>query len=111
MSAVIDLRKARAVSTKLVAETAASGAPVDGQSPLFELDLLGMLAVRKFLEMSQADLVQSLRVLSVDPRVSRKQFLESKQVADLLCTWMAGCTGTIDTMLQNAKLKNEKGRI
>ena len=53
---IIRLQKPKLKLPAVVNSTAASGAPPDGQAPMFETNLQETLGIRKFIEMSIADL-------------------------------------------------------
>ena len=81
--------------------TAASGVPPDGQSPLFETTLLETLGIRKFIEMSIADIRIQLEKAAKDG-TPRKLFLAQKQNAHVITAWLLSALMMVDGMLASA---------
>jgi hypothetical protein len=86
--------------------TAASGAPPDGQSPIFETTLLETLGIRKFIEMSIADIRTQLEKASRDG-TDRKLFLAQKQNAHVITAWLLFALMMVDGMLASAAITNQ----
>lgn len=95
MSNIIDLR----------ATTAASGAPADGRSPMFETTLVETLAIRKFVEMSIADIRAQLERAAKDG-TPRKLFLAQKQNGYVITAWLTSALMTVDAMLGEAAARS-----
>jgi hypothetical protein len=85
--------------------TAASGAPLDGQTPLFETNLQETLGIRKFIEMSMADLRIQLEKAARDG-TQPKQFAAMKQNAFVITAWLTSALMTVDAMLQDAATRS-----
>ena len=91
-------------------ETIASGQPADGVSPMFETNLLETLGIRKFIEMSIADIRTQLENASKDG-TPRKLFLAQQQNAFVITAWLASALMMVDGMLASAALTgNTLGR-
>lgn len=85
----------------------ASGAPADGCTPMFETNLAETLGIRKFLEMSMADLRDQVAKAGKDPKVHVKQFKMIKAHATILTAWMVSALEMVDSMLAEAKARSE----
>jgi hypothetical protein len=81
--------------------TAASGAPPDGQSPMFETTLMETLGIRKFIEMSIADIRTQLEKAARDG-TPRKLFLAQQQNAFVITAWLTSALMMVDGMLASA---------
>lgn len=88
-------------------ETIASGQPADGQSPMFETTLMETLGIRKFIEMSIADIRTQLEKASRDG-TPRKLFLAQKQNAFVITAWLTSALMMVDGMLASAALTADK---
>lgn len=70
--------------------------------PIFETDLVETLGIRKFIEMSLADLNDQVTKASKDRAMSPKQF-------DLIVTaWLTSALQTVDGMLADAKARSNE---
>lgn len=87
--------------------TAASGAPPDGQSPMFETNLHETLGIRKFIEMSIADIRTQLEKAARDG-TPRKLFLAQKQNAFVITAWLTSALMMVDGMLASAAITGNK---
>ena len=85
--------------------TAASGAPPDGKSPMFETTLVETLAIRKFVEMSIADIRAQLERAAKDG-TPRKLFLAQKQNGYVITAWLTSALMTVDAMLGEAAARS-----
>jgi hypothetical protein len=86
-------------------ETIASGQPADGVSPMFETTLMETLGIRKFIEMSIADIRTQLEKASRDG-TPRKLFLAQKQNAFVITAWLTSALMMVDGMLASAAISN-----
>lgn len=77
--------------------------PPRGAEPLFETTTAETLGIRKFLEMSMADLRDQVTRASKDRAVPPKQFKQIKAHAMILTTWMVSALQMVDGMLAEAK--------
>ena len=100
---IIRLRKPTLDVKRLRQSTAASGASPDGQSPMFETTLMETLGIRKFIEMSIADIRTQLEKASRDG-TDRKLFAAQKQNAFVITAWLTSALMMVDGMLANAAL-------
>lgn len=75
--------------------------------PIFETTLQETLGIRKFLEMSMADLREQLARAALDPRVPKKVFTAQKRTAEILTAWMVSALATVDAMLADAAAKTK----
>ena len=98
----------RAQVIDLRATTAASGAPADGRSPMFETTLVETLAIRKFVEMSIADIRAQLERAAKDG-TPRKLFLAQKQNGYVITAWLTSALMTVDVMLGEAAARSSNG--
>lgn len=89
-------------------ETIATGLPEDGRSPMFETTLKETLGIRKFLEMSMADLRDQVEKASKDMLVTPRQFKHIKAHAVILTAWMVSALEMVDGMLADAKAKSDQ---
>lgn len=87
--------------------TITSGAPADGRTLMFETDLVETLGIRKFLEMSMADLRDQVAKAGKDPKVNAKKFKMIKANATILTAWMVSALEMVDGMLAEAKARSE----
>lgn len=71
--------------------------------PLFECNLTELLGIRKFLEMSMADLREQVEKASRDAALTTKQFNSIKTHALILTTWMGSALQMTGNMLSTAK--------
>jgi hypothetical protein len=85
--------------------TAASGAPADGRAPMFETTLVETLAIRKFVEMSIADIRAQLELAARDG-TPRKLFLAQKQNGYVITAWLTSALMTVDAMLGEAAARS-----
>jgi hypothetical protein len=88
-------------------ETIATGQPPDGKTPMFETTLQETLGIRKFIEMSIADLRTQLEIASKDG-TPRKLFLAQKQNAFVITAWLTSALIMVDGMLQDAASRATK---
>lgn len=77
--------------------------PPCGAEPLFETTTSETLGIRKFLEMSMADLRDQVTRASKDRKVHPKQFKQIKAHAMILTTWMVSALQMVDGMLAETK--------
>lgn len=80
------------------AMTAVSGAPGDGETPMFETTLMETLAIRKFVEMSIDDIRTQVTRAAKDG-TPRKLFEAQKQNAFVITAWLTSALMTVDGML------------
>jgi len=92
---IIDLR----------ASTAASGAPPDGRNPMFETSLQETLGIRKFIEMSIADIRSQLERAAIDG-TPRKLFNAQKANGFIITAWLTSALMTVDGMLSDAAARS-----
>lgn len=88
-------------------KTATAVPPTTETPPLFETDLSETLGIRKFIEMSMADLRSQLEIAAKDG-TPRKQFLEMKANAFVITAWLTSALMTVDGMLQDAATRTNK---
>ena len=100
---IIKLRKPTLDVKNLKQSTAASGAPSNGQTPMFETTLLETLGIRKFIEMSIVDIRTQLEKASRDG-TDRKLFAAQKQNAFVITAWLTSALMMVDGMLASAAL-------
>jgi hypothetical protein len=83
-------------------ETTATGAPADGETPLFETTLEETLGIRKFIEMSIADMRVQLEAASKDRGLPAKKFKQMKTSAIIVTAWLTSSLEMVDGMLRDA---------
>lgn len=71
--------------------------------PIFTTDLAETLGIRKFLEMSIADLETQVRAAARDPRTPAKHFSQVKANAVVITAWLVSALEMVDGMLAQAK--------
>lgn len=103
---IIRLKKPMLKLPKVLESTAASGAPPDGQSPMFETTLMETLGIRKFIEMSVADIRVQLEKASRDGTPQRL-FLAQKQNAFVITAWLTSALMMVDGMLASAAITEQ----
>jgi hypothetical protein len=79
--------------------------PPRGAEPIFSTDLPETLGIRKFLEMSMADLREQIKHASKDSSISPKRFRQMKTHATILTVWMVSALEMVDNMLSEAKAR------
>ena len=89
MSKIIDLRTATRVP------------PATGQEPAFETTLAETLAIRKFIEMSLADIKGQLERAAKDG-TPRRVFAQQKASAVIITAWLTSALMMVDGMLAEA---------
>ena len=104
---IIRLQKPKLKLSVVVNSTAASGAPPDGQTPLFETNLQETLGIRKFIEMSIADIRTQLEKSASDG-TDRKLFAAQKQNAFVITAWLTSALMMVDGMLASAAATENK---
>ena len=104
---IIRLKKPTLDVKRLANSTAASGAAPDGQSPMFETTLMETLGIRKFIEMSIADIRTQLEKASRDG-TDRKLFAAQKQNAFVITAWLTSALMMVDGMLASAAATENK---
>ena len=104
---IIRLRKPTLDVKRLANSTAASGASPDGQSPMFETTLMETLGIRKFIEMSIADIRTQLEKAASDG-TDRKLFAVQKQNAFVITAWLTSALMMVDSMLASAAATENK---
>ena len=93
---------------QLRSSTAASGAPADGKTPAWESTLQETLGIRKFIEMSIADIRQQLERAAKDG-TPRKTFLAQKANGFVITAWLTSALMTVDGMLAEAAVRSSNG--
>lgn len=76
--------------------------------PLFEANLIETLGIRKFIEMSLADLNDQVTKASKDRAMSPKQFDLIKLNAMIVTAWLTSALQTVDGMLADAKARSSE---
>jgi hypothetical protein len=104
---IIRLKKPKLQLPAVLESTAASGAPSDDQMPVFETNLQETLGIRKFIEMSMADLRTQLEKAARDGTPKHK-FAAMKQNAFVITAWLTSALMMVDGMLASAALKENK---
>ncbi len=104
---IIRLRKPTLDIKRIRQSTAASGAAPDGQSPMFETTLMETLGIRKFIEMSIADIRTQLEKAARDG-TDRKLFAAQKQNAFVITAWLTSALMMVDSMLASAAATENK---
>lgn len=80
----------------------------DDQELIFETDLVETLGIRKFIEMSLADLNDQVTKASKDRAMSPKQFDLIKLNAMIVTAWLTSALQTVDGMLAEAKARSSE---
>lgn len=75
---------------------------------LFEADLAETLGIRKFIEMSLADLNDQVTKASKDSAIPAKQFDLIKLNAMIVTAWLTSALQTVDGMLAEAKARSSE---
>jgi hypothetical protein len=82
--------------------------PVPEPELLFEADLTETLGIRKFIEMSLADLNDQVTKASKDCSIPAKQFDLIKFNAMIVTAWLTSALQTVDGMLAEAKARSNE---
>ncbi len=104
---IIRLKKPALDVKRLRRSTAASGSPPDGQSPMFETTLVETLGIRRFIEMSVADIRTQLEKAARDG-TDRGLFAAQKQNAFVITAWLTSALMMVDGMLASAAATENK---
>lgn len=106
---VPDLTRLRAKKRSLHDGTLASGAPADGRTPLIELSVPETLAVRRWLEMAERDMVDQVGA-AAKANLTKADFEATKRTASIIGAYLGHAKATCDAQLASVMQPSAPGQ-